>query len=333
MSSGLARMQELVDLFPRHLEESRQLPGLEAIGPELAPAGRLLFCGMGGSAIGAELAATLLGEGDAALDVWRNYGLPHWAGAGDLVLVGSYSGGTEESLSALQEARRRGARIVLISSGGPMTAERRPDESLITLPGGLPPRAALGYSLGALLQVLHRLGYLGGIEEDLDESLTALKAGQMPAGPAVKDLADSLEGRFPVLYAADPVAAAVAVRWKGQLNENAKVPASVAVFPELNHNDIVGWELSSAWQERLVLVILRSGLESGRIGRRIELTVDLLADQFHRTVLLEAGGYSPLARMLSLVHYGDRLSCGLAALRGVDPMPVTRIDQLKNGLK
>ncbi|PID81896.1 bifunctional phosphoglucose/phosphomannose isomerase [bacterium DOLJORAL78_65_58] len=333
MKSGLERMRELVGAFARHLEESRDLPGLAAINPGLAPAGRLVFCGMGGSAIGAELVSTLLGAGDSSLDVWRDYGLPFWVGAGDLVLVGSYSGGTEESLSALREARRRGARVILITSGGVMAAQRREDEPLIMLPPGLPPRAALGYSLGGLLQVLHRLGYLEGMPGDLEESLTVLKAGRMPTGLSFMELAQELEGRFPVLYAGDPVAAAVAVRWKGQLNENAKWPASVAVFPELNHNDIVGWEMSSAWRERLVLVILRSGLESERIGRRIELTTGLLADQFQRVVSLEAVGYSALTRMLSLVHYGDRLSCELAALRGVDPMPVTRIDQLKNGLQ
>ena len=333
MNSGLTRMLDLVDAFPRHLEEAKNLPGLESVQPELAPSGRLVFCGMGGSAIGAELASTLLAEGDAPLDVWRNYGLPSWVGPGDLVLVGSYSGHTEESLSALQEARRRGTRVILLSSGGEMASRRREEEPLITLPAGLPPRAALGYSLGALLQVLHRLGYLESMPEDLAESLTVLNAHQAPTGPSVQDLAEVLKGRFPVLYAGDPVAGAVAVRWKGQLNENAKWPASVAVFPELNHNDIVGWEMSSAWQERLVLVILRSGLESGRIGRRIELTTELLRDQFHRTLCLEAVGYSPLARMLSLVHHGDRLSCELAALRGVDPWPVARIDQLKNGLE
>ncbi len=325
-------MQELVDGFPRQLGTSATLPGLDSIHTGLAPEGRLLFCGMGGSAIGAELASRLLRAGEPSLDVWRDYGLPHWAGAGDLVLVGSYSGGTEESLSALAEARRLGLQVILITSGGQMAAERQAHEPLVTLPGGLPPRAALGHSLGALLQILSRLGYLPGIQEDIAEAVAMMESGRQPAGPAVELLAEQLEDRIPVLYAADPVAAAVAVRWKGQFNENAKWPASVAAFPELNHNDIVGWQLSSAWQDRFVLVILRSGLESERVGRRVELTVPLLAEEFATTVTLTATGESPLARLLNLVHYGDQLSCRLAERRGVDPMPVSRIDELKNGL-
>lgn len=332
MTSGLEQMQDLVTRFPEHLDRSRSLEGIQEVDRQIAPAGRLVFCGMGGSAIGAELVSRLLGPGEPPLTVWRDYGLPPWVGADDLVLVGSYSGNTEESLSALAEARRRGVRIVLLSSGGALADGRLAGEPLVVLPGGLPPRAALGYSLGALLQVLSRLGFLPGLAADLEESLSLLRSGAGPAGPSDDELAASLHDRFPVLYAGDALAAAVAVRWKGQLNENAKWPASVAVFPELNHNDIVGWRLSSAWQDRFVLVILRSGLESERIGRRIDLTAELLADEFAETLTLTAAGRSPLARMLSLVACGDRLSCRLAGLRGVDPMPVTRIDRLKEGL-
>lgn len=332
MNPGLERMREMVAGFWQHLAKARDLPGLETIAPLQGFQGRILFCGMGGSAIGAELAAQLLDDGEPALDVWRDYGLPHWLGSGDLVIVGSYSGGTEESLSALAEARRRGCQIILITSGGRMAQEKQTAEPLVILPAGFPPRAALGYSLGALLRVLGRLGYLPTLDMDFDE-VSKMAAGAWQTDEStLMELASVLQDRFPVLYAGDSVAHAAAVRWKGQLNENAKWPASVAVFPELNHNDIVGWEMSSVWQDRCVLVILRSGLESERIRRRIDLTVPLLADQFAHIVQITAAGRSTLARILSLVHMGDHLSCQLAALRGVDPLPVDRIDELKNGL-
>ncbi len=330
--AGLKEMLALVDSLPGQLAASSKLPGLANISPRKNLPRRLVLCAMGGSAIGGDLAQALLGHQNISLEVWRDYGLPHWVTPADLVIAASYSGNTEECLSAVDEARKRGVEILVITSGGQLADRVEAGENLVRLPGGLPPRAALGHSLGALLGVLARLGLIESLLKDLGEAVKILQKGPNCDGPPSCDLAADLENRIPVLYAADSLVQGIAVRWKGQLNENAKVPALVATFPELNHNDIVGWGLPEHWQDRFVLVILRSGKTNERIQRRISLTRELLKDEFAAVHTVTATGNSTLARVMSLVQYGDYVSCHLAGLRGIDPMPVHRIDQLKSGL-
>jgi glucose/mannose-6-phosphate isomerase len=331
-ADGLATMLSFVESLPDQLTESLLLPGLDSMGNGGFKPHRVILCGMGGSAIGGDLVQGLLSHQPVSLDVWRNYGLPHWAAPGDLVIAASYSGNTEECLSAVAEARNRGVSILAITSGGQLADLVLPGESLIQMPPGLPPRAALGYSFGALLGVLARLQMVENLERDLQEATALMKEGHHWGDPTAQMLAAELKGRIPVLYVADPMVEGVAVRWKGQLNENAKVPAQIACFPELDHNDIVGWGLAKPWPDRFVLIILKSGLENRRLRRRVAITRDLLQDEFASVHELTCIGESPLARILSLVHYGDYVSCHLAGLREIDPMPVQRIDQLKSGL-
>ncbi len=330
--AGLATMFSLVDSLPDQFAGSLHLPGLESVGNNGSKPRRVVLCAMGGSAIGGDLVQGLLLNQAVSLEVWRNYGLPHWVAPGDLVVAASYSGNTEECLSAVAEARRRGVRVLAITSGGQLANLLQAGESLVQMPGGLPPRAALGHSFGALLGVLARLQMVESLEQDINEVVALLQERPTCGEITSATLAEHLQGRIPVLYVADAWLSGVAVRWKGQLNENAKVPAQIAVFPELNHNDIVGWGLSETWRDRFVLIILQSGLEDERLLRRVALTRDLLQDEFASIHTLTAQGKSALARVLSLVQYGDYVSCHLAGLREVDPMPVQRIDRLKSGL-
>lgn len=330
--AGLAEMLSLVDSLPRQFSGSKELPGLAAVGRSGSKPRRIVLCAMGGSAIGGDLIQGLLSHQPVSLEVWRNYGLPHWVMPGDLVIAASYSGNTEECLSAVAEARRRGVEVLAITSGGQLSSLVNPGECLVEMPGGLPPRAALGHSFGALLGVLAGLQLLENYENDLNEAVELLNSKPSCGKFSSEDLAARLAGRIPVLYVADPMMQGVAVRWKGQLNENAKIPAQMAVFPELNHNDIVGWGLNKSWSERFVLIILLSGLEDERLRKRVTLTSELLRDEFASVHHLVAQGDSSLARIMSLVQYGDYVSCHLAGLRGVDPMPVHRIDRLKDGL-
>jgi len=330
--TGLETMLSLVDSLPGQLADSLCLPGLDSVGTSGGKPQRIVLCAMGGSAIGGDLVQGLLAHQPVSLEVWRNYGLPHWVAPGDLVIAASYSGNTEECLSAVAEARVRKVDVLAITSGGQLENLVLAGESLVKMPGGLPPRAALGHSFGALLGVLSRLNLMENLQQDVAETVALLKSKPDCCPNTLTSLAADLHDRIPVLYVADPLVAGVAVRWKGQLNENAKVPAQMAAFPELNHNDIVGWDLGKSWQDRLVLVILQSGLEDERLQRRINLTRELLKDEFAFVHTLTAEGESSLAKVMSLVQNGDYLSCHLAGLRGVDPMPVLRIDRLKSGL-
>lgn len=330
--AGFKKMLHLVDSLADQLAGSENLPGLAQVGRDAWRPRRIVLCAMGGSAIGGDLVQGLLGTQPLSVDVWRHYGLPGWVSGQDLVIAASYSGNTEEVLSAVAEARERAVPVLGISSGGRLASSLLPGEHLVRLPSGLPPRAALGHSLGALLWVLSRLGLVADLARDLPAALNLLATRPSCGRLTASELAAQIEGRLPVIYTADFLVQGVGTRWKGQLNENAKVPAFLASFPELNHNDIVGWGLPESWRDRLVLLILRSGLETDRIRRRVELTAQLLEKEFATIQILEAVGDSPLARLLSLVQYGDYVSCYLAGRRGIDPLPVHRIDRLKEGL-
>ena len=347
-------MFRLIQQLPRQLAASGGLDGLERIS---APAGgfsRVLLCGMGGSAIAGDLVQPLLVQQTLPLDVWRDYGLPHWAGRDTLVLVASYSGNTEESLSALAEARLRGCPVLGITSGGRLAAagggQGGPAFPCVTLPGGLPPRASLGYGLGALVHVLGRLGLVRDAATEIEaavRTLTDLDAARLhpvgadpgtdpvadPAGMmAARALAEKLAGCIPVIYTAGMEAHGAGVRLKGQINENGKCPACLGVFPELDHNDLVGWELPPHFRGRFVLLVLGRATDNPRLAARVQVTRELLGSQFPEIHAILPTGETALARVLSLVQYGDYLSCHLAQVKGVDPVPVDRIGRLKDQL-
>ncbi len=330
--AGLQEMLSLVDSLPDQLAAAVQLPGLQAISAAYSQPRRIVLCAMGGSAIGGDLVQGLLNHQAISVDVWRNYGLPHWVTSEDLVVAASYSGNTEECLSVVSDARLRDIPVLAISSGGELAGLLKQDEVRVELPGGLPPRAALGFSFGALLGVLDQLGLIANLSGDLAETIEVLKNKPFCGTSGPESLARDLEGKIPVIFSADSFLGPVACRWQGQLNENSKVPAMMAEFPELNHNNIVGWGLSQSWQDRFVLIILRTEKTPERIQKRVDLTCNLIQGEFSAVHLLTASGESVLAKVLSLVQYGDYLSCHLAGIRSVDPMPVQRIDQLKDGL-
>lgn len=348
---GAGRMFSLIEALPRQLAESASLPGLDAIEPSAGdPPARVVLCGMGGSAIAGDLTEPLLTTGTTALTVWRDYGLPPWVGPDDTVILSSYSGATEETLAAADAAAKRGCRRLAITTGGELAAQAAAAGfQTVQLPPGLPPRASLGYGLGALLRVLVRLGCLAEVDSQLAEAVAYLQGADESrrhpigtaavSGPADPDgnlpcaeLAGALRGRVPVIYSAGGEAHGVALRWKAQLNENGKTPALAVAFPELNHNDLVGWCLPADLRERFVLLILRGRDDNDRGALRVDVTRRLLAGQFAATHEIRARAPGSLTRILALVQYGDYLSCHLAHQSGVDPVPVERIDALKQAL-
>lgn len=347
--AGLAKMYQLIASLPAQLVASGDLVGLDSVPAKKSSLKRLVLCGMGGSAIAGDLVQPLLQAGTISLTVWRDYGLPHWVGADALVLCCSYSGNTEETLSAARLAGERGCQRVAITSGGQLAEMATTDHfPAIILPGGLPPRASLGYGLGALVRVLTRLDVCPEAESELKAvaahlvQLNALRQDPLVEGsPPPEDaegnispgaLAEVLAGRIPVLYTADLECHAVGIRWKAQLNENSKVPTCVAGFPELDHNDLVGWCLPEQLRQKFVLIILRGKNDNERVAKRVRVTRELLADEFAEIHEIRAKGETPLQRVMSLVQYGDYLSCHLARQNGVDPVPVDRITKLKNAL-
>ncbi len=299
----------------------------------------VVMTGLGGSAAGGDLAAALYrAQGKVPFTVNRDYTLPSHVGPQTLVFACSYSGNTEETLSAYHQAVQKGARVIAVTSGGRL-ADLATDNGhqVVRVPGGQPPRTAMGFMGIPLVVASEKLGLVP--PQDYEGLLAALAQTQKtcrpetdePQNPA-KQAARFLHGSLGVLYGTGTWQYEIAQRWRGQLNENSKVVASTHFFPELCHNEILGWEGSGdqsadSWR----ILLLRGGDESPRMNDRIRLTMETIAR--HASVMeVTAPGGSLLAKMWSLAHIGDWVSIYLAALRSCDPGAMAAIDNLKDSL-
>jgi glucose/mannose-6-phosphate isomerase len=296
--------------------------------------GPVLICGMGGSAVGGDLARGALSERlTRPLVTVRGYELPSWATPDSIVLCSSYSGNTEETLACYEAAGALGATRITATTGGQLAEAARSDGVPVSgLPAGLQPRAAVAYMLGSALEVAAFAGAAPGIRTEVDSAcsfLVVLAKEWGPDGPEdglAKRVAHALDGFSPCIYGAGPTVP-VAYRWKCQLNENAKVPAFSAELPEADHNEIVGWD-GAASIGRFLAIFLEDSDQHPRTRQRIELTAKLIGSD-PQPLLIESQGKNPLERVLSLVLLGDLVSIYLAVLRGVDPAPVEVIERLK----
>jgi glucose/mannose-6-phosphate isomerase len=299
----------------------------------------VVVTGMGGSAIGADFVRAALPELAVPYEVVRGYEPPAWVDPCTLLVAVSYSGNTEETLACVHAAHERGAGVVAVASGGTLAAlAQERGWPLIVVPGGLQPRAAVGYLLTALAAALARSGLATGLPEQVTETGGLLRVMAAELGPevpepynAAKAIARRLVGRLPVIYGAGLTAPA-ARRWKSGLNENGKSPAVFAELPELCHNEIVGWEGDPALLERLHVVVLEDPLEDPRLRRRWEPTLAGARARAAGVDVVAARGASPLARVCSAAYLGDWVSLYLAILNGVDPTPVVAIERLKRTL-
>lgn len=331
-------MYDAIRSFPQQLREGRERAAGVDPQIDLQDVRCVVVTGMGGSAIAGDLLAALASSSAAVpVVVSRAYSLPAFVDDHALVIVSSYSGNTEETLAAMEEAQERGARMLCISAGGEVASRARESNlPLYTLPGGLQPRAALGYSLSTLLTLAEQVGLLSLGAEAWEEAGTVLgEQGEVYAdlneNPAL-DLARKLVDRVPFVYSGSGIMAPVTTRWCCQIEENAKVLAHGNVLPEQNHNEIVGWEAPSPLHERVAVVALHDRMDHPRVVRRFSLTRELVREREALWIDLESRGASALTRMLSLVQLGDWTSLYLALVRGIDPTPVRLIDRLKQGL-
>ena len=308
--------------------------------PALAAApAHLVAVGMGGSAIAADLlAACFRGSLALPLAVVRDARLPAYVGPNSLVIATSYSGETGETLEAAEAALRAGARLVAITSGGRLASLAGRHGTVLGVRGGLQPRAALAYLLAPMLAAFVRWGMVPPADREVAEAAAVLDAVVREAGPDVptranpaKDLAERFGERIPAVYAGSPDVAPAARRWKTQLNENAKTLALWDVFPELTHNEVVGWGLPADLAGRLVAAILLGGGEGPADLHRIRVTRETALRRAGDVCEVRARGEGALARLLSLVLLGDLASVYLSYRRGLDPTPVEAIDAVKRG--
>jgi glucose/mannose-6-phosphate isomerase len=296
----------------------------------------LVVCGMGGSAIGADLAAAASGaRATAPITTIRGYELPGWVGPETLVVCASYSGNTEETLSCFEQAGAAGAPRVAVTTGGKLAEAARAagDVPVIGVPAGMEPRAAVVYMTVTALECAVLAGAAPSLRSEIEEAaaLSAELAGDW--GPDVDQsyamaIARAIEGRIPVVYGGRSTTAA-ARRWRSQLNENAKLPAFYGDLPEAHHNEVVGWHHA---EDKLIGVVLESPGEHERMARRFDVTEAVMKEAGFESLRVDGVGQSPTAQVMSLVLLGDLVSVYLAVLRGVDPTPVDEIEGLKKRL-
>ena len=313
----------------RQVRDAWQRAGQVALPRELGRVRDVTVLGMGGSAIGGDLAAALLApELGIPMSVHRDYGCPNYVGKDSLVIASSYSGNTEETLSGFAEARKRGARIVAITTDGKLAAEAQAAGiPLVTFSYEARPRAVLGWSLGLVLGVLWRVGLVRDLGPDIRAALSELEryAGTPDLG---KDLARRLHGRVAGIYGA-AVMGVLARRWKGQWNENAKNWSFFDVMPELNHNAVVGFPHPDIARQALAIVFLRSSRDDPRVAKRFDVTAELLARANIPVEQVTFRGANALSEALQAVYLGDHVSFYITLLNGEDPSPNESIDYLK----
>ncbi len=335
-----AGMGQLIADFPKQCRAAWQnVAGFE-LPARYREAKQLLILGMGGSAIGGDLLRTLVAERcRVPILVSREYDIPAWVNESTLVVASSHSGNTEETLSAFEQARGRGAMLAAITTGGKLDAlAREAGAAVLNYSFESQPRAALGYSFISLLGVVSRLGWIDEPSRELEQALAGLETLQRAIGRdapfaknRAKQLAQELYEREPIFYGAG-VFAEVAHRWKTQMNENANTTACHDAMSELNHNSVVGYEFPKSVLSRVTFVMLQSPRANARIAKRFAVTRELLDERGLKHLDVFAVGESALAEMYWLIHLGDYVTFYLALLNDVDPTPVAAIDHLKQAL-
>jgi glucose/mannose-6-phosphate isomerase len=323
---------DAVMALPDHLRDA--LWRVDSAGLEEWQSSGLLVCGVGGSAIGGDLAAAALGDRlTLPLTTVRGYGMPSWTPPDRTALCCSYSGDTEETLACYEAAEALGGRRVVVTTNGELAASARRDGvPVIGLPAGLQPRAAVGYMLVVAAEVAALCGAAVGIRTEIDSTSVHLEAQREALAARAAELAAQLDGAIPVIYGGG-LTGPVAYRWKCEINENAKLPAFWGTLPELDHNEIVGWSGAGEPSDtRFAAVFIEDRAQHPRERRRFEVTANLVEPNAEAVVRLETEGESPTERLLWAVMLGDLVSLQLAARRGVDPTPIEPIDRLKDEL-
>ena len=332
-------MLATIAALPGHCREGYRLGREVAPAPSAQGVTAVAVCGMGGSAVAGDVIRALYAHRLALpVVVVRASELPAFCGPDTLVLASSYSGDTAEVMECFEEAVERGCRLIAVTSGGRLFA-RAGELGLarVLVPAGLMPRAALGYLVLGSLGALETAGLVPPLPEDVEEAadeLSSLAATCAPAVPAsvnpAKRVARAIGDRVPVVWGAEGLGSAAAIRWKTQFNENAKIPAWASALPELDHNEVVGW--SDGAGSRFFVVALRHEGEPAGDAARFPLSMDVARESGAHVEEVWARGSSDLARFLSLAMTGDFTSAYLGIARGVDPTPVDAIARLKRAL-
>jgi glucose/mannose-6-phosphate isomerase len=327
-------MTDMLEQIASMGDQLRWAADLDA--PHIGTHADVLFAGMGGSGIAGDYAAAIAAPHGTRVTVHKGYGpMPSWAiRQRPLVIAASYSGNTEETLDMAAAAYEKGLPVAVLTTGGALGAEAaRRKWPMVEVPTGMQPRAAAGYMIGATLRILESAHAVD------DQRFNYAEAARLADGIAAEGserwvqaraIADALAGRIAIVYGGGPVSGVVAQRWKTQINENVKTPAWWSLLPELDHNEIVGWEtMPELTRDHLGVVALSDRADHPRIRDRLAHTMALTESAVPWVGEVASEGSSILARLISLTMVGDLVSWMMAESAGVDPVPVETIEKLK----
>jgi glucose/mannose-6-phosphate isomerase len=300
----------------------------------------VVLCGMGGSALAANIFKNWMYDNLVVpFEIVRGYSLPDYIGPDSLVILSSYSGNTEETLSAYEEAKGQNARIATISAGGELTKlAQQHNQLVLELPTGMQPRLAVFAGLKALACLFEDMRLVAATDLrgqliNTADYLDMVKFSMSPdddSDNVAMGIAEKIAGKVALIYAG-PALGSAAYKWKININENANQLAFYNTYPELNHNEFQGWQFPT--QKPLVAIQLESDLDTDRIKRRMEVTKQLLADRGFDPIAVKAQGKTFIDQLLSTILLGDYISAYAAILNGVDPTPVELVEKLKVELK
>jgi glucose/mannose-6-phosphate isomerase len=305
--------------------------------PELPESEDILLLGMGGSGMAARVGALAAIRG--RVGVHQGYGIPRWAHAArPLCIAVSYSGSTEEVLSGVDAALDAGLTVAAVSTGGPLADRLGPDSTLVEVPGGMQPRAALAHQAGAVIRLLASAGIVddavGALEQAAAVTDELLGSGSGAGAALGRDIAGALVDRIALVYGGTGPASLAASRWKAQINENAKMPAFSSELPEANHNELEGWGARpEMWHDEVAVVALDDPASHPRLRKRLDLTMEITGKHVAVAGRVFAQGDAPLERFFSLAVVGDVASVELAARVGIDPTPVALLEEFKMKLR
>jgi glucose/mannose-6-phosphate isomerase len=330
LSNGTDRMLQLVMSLPDQITSSAKVACASRIG-RAGGFDSVAIAGMGGSGIGAKIVqGLLLDKSRVPVYACNDYDIPAAVSAKTLFVAVSYSGNTEETLSAYGQARKRGCRIIAITSGGRLgRSAAKAGHPVLAVPAGMPPRAALGHLFSTLLVCLERLNVCESHQRGLEEGVRLMRNRRRPWLGRARTVAKQLDGRLPIVYSTSRMLDAAADRWRCQLNENAGVLCHTSSLPEHNHNEIVGMGRPGHPGRNVVVVALLDRETHPRTRFRLESVLDITKQAYYVAVRLESEGRSRLARVFSLIMMGDLVSVEVARRQGKDAMEIRRIDELK----
>lgn len=327
-------MRELIDSFPSQLRAAADSLRNQPL-PQTPPDHRnVLVLGMGGSGIGGRFLSGLLAD-EASVPILsgHDYRIPAWVGPDTVVIACSYSGNTEETLAALAEAEAKGAQVRALTSGGKLGAMAgEKGWPVLTVPGGHPPRSQFGWAVTGLLRHFEALGHVPSdapdVMSDIEACADLLDRGAASIREQAARWTPLLGERAPMLYG-DAALEPVLVRWRQQINENAKRLCNHHVFPEMNHNELVGWESGNPG---VAALFLHTAEDHPRTAERMRLCKEIFRETGATVEEFHAGGATRLQRWMHLVNLGDWLSLLMAEATGTDPVDIRHIDYLKDAL-